>query len=396
MNDSFVQSGIHKLIVLRSVRNDQFAYWHLFCSKLMMKIKLVLKFFGWVSVLSAGLSLSLNSYAEGPIAPKVVIITMYEIGEYTGDAPGEFQYWVEREGLDQVIPFSMGKHDLRMNESGLLGVCTGGGVTNAAIVITALGLDPRFDFSKAYFIVSGIAGGDPADISIGGVAWSRWVVDGDLTRAIDSREVPDDWPYGLFASDGSRPNEIGGIGYTWPNMAFTLNPGLVQWAYDLSKDVELSEHEEVISYRALYDGLPNASGPPRVILGESMGSNAYWHGQVLNQWANDWVSLYTGGKGNFVMTNVEDNGTMRALTRLADSGRLDRDRILVLRTASNYSHQPPGESAIWSLTAPYPADGLTAHESCYRVPAPVVHALIDGWDIYEKTIPSKKPNWLAE
>jgi purine nucleoside permease len=167
-----------------------------------------------ISSLLAAALLNLVS-AQDLIKPKVAIITMFEVGEDAGDAPGEFQHWVERESLDQIIPFDMGPHDLRMNDAGLLGICTGAGVTNSAIVIAALGLDPRFDFSQTYFIVSGIAGGDPQDVSLGGAAWARWVVDGDMTRSISSRETPDDWPYGLFPTDGVRPNDRSS-GYVWP------------------------------------------------------------------------------------------------------------------------------------------------------------------------------------
>ena len=38
---------------------------------------------------------------SGPIQIKVVVVTMFERGEDTGDAPGEYQLWVEREHLDQ-------------------------------------------------------------------------------------------------------------------------------------------------------------------------------------------------------------------------------------------------------------------------------------------------------
>ncbi len=320
------------------------------------------------------------------IPVKVAVITMYELGDHTGDKPGEYQFWVEREKLDKVYSFPMGPHDLRMNDRGVMGICTGPGVTNAAMVITALGLDKRFDFTKTYFIVSGIAGGDPQDVSIGSAAWSRWVVDGDLSHSIDARETPEDWPYGVFPSDGKKPNDRSG-GWAYPNMSFQLNPKLVQWAFNLTKNVELMDHPEVADFRKLYKSHPQASGLPKVVLGESLGSNAYWHGVTLNQWANDWVKLYTEGKGNFMMTNVEDNGTLRALKRLSENGKVDLNRVLVLRTASNYSHQPTGQPVAWSLTAPYPAQGLTALESCYRVASPVVHALVKDWKIYKNEIP---------
>lgn len=86
--------------------------------------------------------------ADRPIPVKVVVVTMFESGADTGDRPGEFQYWVERERLARVLPFPQGYHNLRMNDSGVLGVVTGVGTARAAASIMALGLDPRFDLTK--------------------------------------------------------------------------------------------------------------------------------------------------------------------------------------------------------------------------------------------------------
>ena len=80
---------------------------------------------------------------------KVVVVTMFERGEDTGDAPGEFQLWVEREHLDRVIAVPAGYHHVRMNGDGVLGMLTGVGTAKAAASVMAVGMDPRFDFSKA-------------------------------------------------------------------------------------------------------------------------------------------------------------------------------------------------------------------------------------------------------
>src|SRR5450631_3915595 len=93
--------------------------------------------------------------AEQPIPIKVVIITMFERGADVGDQPGELQYWVERNHLDRVIPFPAGFHDLRMNHDGVLAVLTGVGTAKSTAAIMALGMDPRFDLSKAYWLVAG-------------------------------------------------------------------------------------------------------------------------------------------------------------------------------------------------------------------------------------------------
>ena len=43
--------------------------------------------------------------ASKPIEIKVVVLSMFEQGADTGDVPGEYQYWVEREHLDTILPF---------------------------------------------------------------------------------------------------------------------------------------------------------------------------------------------------------------------------------------------------------------------------------------------------
>jgi len=60
-----------------------------------------------------------------PIAVKVVVVAMFEVGADTGDAPGELQYWVERDHLDKVYPLAAGYHAVRMNGAGEMAVLTG-------------------------------------------------------------------------------------------------------------------------------------------------------------------------------------------------------------------------------------------------------------------------------
>src|ERR1700758_2724923 len=104
---------------------------------------------------------------NAPIQVKVIVVAMFERGEDSGDVPGEYQYWVEREHLDQVLPMPAGYHHVRMNKDGVLGLLTGVGTAKAAASVMALGLDPRFDLSKAYWIVAGIGGGAPSEVSLG-------------------------------------------------------------------------------------------------------------------------------------------------------------------------------------------------------------------------------------
>ena len=154
-----------------------------------------------------GLLICLPAFAKDQSIPvKVVVVTMFERGADTGDQPGELQYWVERNHLDRVIPFPQGYRDLRMNRDGVLAVLTGVGTAKSSAAIMALGMDPRFDLTKAYWMVPACRI-DPARGSLGSAAWAEWVVDGDLAREIDAREIPSGWKTGYLPLRGSVPYE---------------------------------------------------------------------------------------------------------------------------------------------------------------------------------------------
>lgn len=331
-------------------------------------------------VLGIALAAGLTSAAQAPrpIPIKVVIVTMFEHGDDAGDRPGEFQFWVERENLAAEVPFPAGFRTLRLNEArGILGLVTGPGVTNATASVMALGTDPRFDLTRAYWLVAGIAGVDPEDASVGSAAWATYVVDGDLVREFDPRDGPADWPYGRIAIGATAPNRLPDAP-RYETVVYELNRELAEWAYGLTRDVPLPDTPELSAYRARYTGQPKASRPPFVLKGDSLGASTFWHGRILNQWANDWTRLWTNGAGNFVMTNMEDNGTANALQRLTRAGRADYRRLLVLRTASNYTMPPPGTDAASNIFAPYVGYG-PGLEAAHRIGSVVVRRLVERW-----------------
>jgi purine nucleoside permease len=325
--------------------------------------------------------------AESPIVVKVVVVAMFEQGADTGDAPGEFQYWVEREHLDRIFPLPAGNHDLRMNQNGLLGVLTGVGTAKAAATIMALGLDPRFDLSHAYWIVSGIAGGNPANVSLGSAVWAHWVVDGDLAHEIDAREIPADWPTGYVPLRKSTPYEQPAD--TGFGQVYELNASLVQWAYHLTKDVSLPDDAAIAEHRSHFSQSA-AKKAPFVFVGDDLSASTFWHGAKMDAWANAWVSYYTGGQGSFAVTGMEDTGTLQSLTLLAHAGKVDWNRILVLRTVSNYDQPPPGMSAAESLAAEkagkYSAF-LPALENAYAIGHLVVDKLVADWPHTQSQLP---------
>ena len=322
-----------------------------------------------------------------PIPVKVVIVAMFEVGNDTGDQPGELQFWVERDHLDRVYPLPAGYHAVRMNGEGEMAVLTGQGTAHAAATIMALGLDPRFDLSHAYWLIAGIAGGSPDLISLGSAAWARWVVDGDLGYEIDPREIPAEWTTGYIPLRKTRPFEPPAA--PLDGQVYALNTELAEWAWNLTRNTPLADSDHLKEVRSRFDGA-DAQQPPAVILGDEVSSSTYWHGKLSDAWAAEWMRYFTGGQGQFATTAMEDTGTLQSLRGLANAGRVNWNRILVLRTVSNFDQQPRGMTAAESLAhqriGSYSAY-LPSLESAYTVGHVVVNELLNHWPKYSGDIP---------
>ena len=336
-----------------------------------------------------------------------MILSCFEVGNDTGDVPGEFQFFAEREHLTQAIEVPGAPHPLVHNDRGLYGEVAG--VVNVtpghepdhyscvvtSELIMALCLDPKLDLRKTYWIINGIAGVDPASGSIGSTFWAKHVVDGDALHEIDDTEVPPGWPYGLFAVGTPGPNILpvanaatkvlagAVLSYT---MDYPLNPRLADWALRISKDVELPDSEALRAYREKYAGFPLARTPPKVMMGDMLGSARYWHGPKRTRWARDWVKLWTKGEGTFATTSQEQQDYMNTLTDMAKKGYLDIGRVMVLRGASNYC-MPPPDSHAESTIGDETVGTLPAFEADYRAGMAVANELLRNWPRYADAIP---------
>ena len=340
-------------------------------------------------VVCAGSLFGKKQAAGKPIRVKVVVVAMFERGEDTGDTPGEYQLWVEREHLNQIIELPAGYHHVRLNEDGVLGILTGVGTAKAAASVMAIGLDPRFDLSKAYWIVAGIGGGDPADVSLGSAVWAEHVVDGDLAYEIDARQIPADWSTGYVPLRKATPYEQP-VRSELEGEVYALNAGLVDWALHMTHGITLADTEQLKTSRSRFAGFPNAVKPPFVTKGDTLSASTFWHGSRMDEWANVWVRYYTDGKGNYMVCGMEDSGTMQALTFLSQAGRADLQRVLVLRTVSNYDREPPGGNPAESLknmVAGQYAAYFPALEAAEIVGDKVVRDIVEHWSDRERNIP---------
>ena len=313
---------------------------------------------------------------------KAVIVTAFEPD--AGTVPGEFRFWKEREKLSQKFIFPQGYRPLWLSESGVLGIVTGVGAARAAASIMALGLDLRFDFSQAFWLVSGVAGISPAQGSLGSVVLPEYVVDGNLTHELDAREIPPHWTDGFVPIGKSEPYEkpLTARFNGDDGIVFRLNPKLVSWAFEITRDTNLLDTTTMAERRSQFAPAVAAHREPHVLRGDELSSSTFWHGRKMAQRASHWVSYQTEGRGVYAVSGMEDTGTLQSLTFLAVARLVDLNRVLILRGASNFDQQREGITAAESLAetkvATYSAY-LPSLENLHRVGTRLLAALLaDG------------------
>jgi purine nucleoside permease len=311
-----------------------------------------------------------GAYAqETPTAPKVLVVTMFA---------GEAKPWLEHEALTRTISvpgLSKAFPTIGCTEQGLCVATTGKGYANAASSISAIVYSGKFDLTKTYFVISGIAGVDPAKGTLGSALWARWAIDGGLQNEIDAREMPDGWSAGYLAIGAAGPGQKGKLSYG--DEVFRLNEVLLQSAFRLTRQVELVDSDAAKAYRARYPAAP-AAAPPAVAICDTISSDTWWHGAKLAAAMADRAKLATDGAAEPCTTQQEDNASLTALERAADAGLVDFARVAVLRTASNFDREAPGQSAAESLVA-RSGGYLPSVVNAYRVAGALAHAIVADW-----------------
>jgi purine nucleoside permease len=313
------------------------------------------------------------------MAPKVMLITMF--------GP-EAQNWIERLKLDKKVSvpgLSAEYPNVLCNAQQVCLMTTGMGQTNAAASTLALALAPEFDLRKTYFVVAGIAGISPKHGTIGTAAWAHYLVEFGTQWEIDSRDVPKEWPTGYLGINTKGPNEKPPLDYK--TEVFELNPKLQAKAFALSHNVTLSESKESTAWRQHYPAAP-ANQPPVVTQCDTLAGNTWFSGTRLSERAEVWTKLLTDNKGEYCTTQQEDNSTYEALLRASRTGRVDINRLAVVRAGSDFDRPYPGYSEVDNLLKYADQGGFVpALENLYRTGNPLVQDILTHWSAWEKGVP---------
>jgi len=321
---------------------------------------------------------SAQDAGPAPRLVKVLILTMFDREAIPWTQAMPFSDTIAVPGLSADYPV------VRCTPSGLCIVTTGMGHTNAAASTMAVVLSKRFDLSRTYFLVAGIAGIDPNVGTIGAATWARYLVDYGIAHEIDAREMPPAWKAGYFGIHAAAPDVKPELNYR--TEVFQLDETLLQKALSLSANVKLEDNDTARAYRAQYTEAA-ARRPPSVLQCDTAAGDTYWHGKVLGEWATRWTQVLTDGKGRYCTTQQEDNATYEALKRGAAAGLLDLRRVAVLRTASNFDRPHEGQSAYDSLRST--SGGFAAATKNLLIAGrPLVDDIVGHWDRWRDGVPT--------
>lgn len=260
--------------------------------------------------------------AAAPRPVKVLVVSMF--------GP-EGKTWLDHLGPTRAIAVPGLSPDypaVHCNRDQVCVLTTGMGHANAAASMAALIYSRRFDLRKTYFLISGIAGIDPAQGTLGSAAWARYLVDFGLQWELDAREIPAGWRSGYLGINTRSGTEKPPLDYR--TEVFELNDALLQKAYALSRGVKLADSAAAQAYRAKYAYAP-ANQPPAVLQCDTLAGDTWFSGNALGQRARDWTKLLTDGKGTYCTTQQEDNATFEVIKRAAAAGLADTARVAVLR-----------------------------------------------------------------
>lgn len=262
----------------------------------------------------------------------VLVLPKFEIGEMTGDSPGEAQYYYEeylRGGVEYKIP---GLPNPLYVKNGVALNVTQMGKAQTAASLTSILSDTRFDWHDTYIITTGCAGTSTGLTVLGDVIIGKYVIDHDLGHTLDPRDVPPGSK--LFYRDNS---------YDSAAYHFLPNAELI---YNLVKDVPLAQSNAGKSVMARYPAVW-AAREPRVLLGTVMTGDDYWAGLHAHKLGEEIAAAYDAAP--VLVTEMEDAALAAVVARYY--GNLDK--FIVIRDSVDIDIPPDGVdlTELWGVSS---------------------------------------------
>ena len=335
-------------------------------------------FISWASAASLKNTGTLSPRGE-MIAPKVVIISMFEPEAAIWWGIDEFDLLAQNITVPGLSPLFPEVHCTATGD--VCQIITGESEINAAGTVGAFSLSPKFDLTKTYFMVAGIAGINPELATTGAVTFAKYAVQVALQYEFDFRELPDNFTTGYIPLGAYSPDEYPQNIYG--TEVFEVNENLRDIAVSFAKEATLNDTATAQAYRALYTPVAAyaaGAASPAVVPCDVATSDVYYSGDLLSTAFENTTKLFTNGSGIYCSTAQEDNASLSSLLRAASFNLTDFSRIIVMRTASDFDRPPPSVTPLQNLLYAEQGGFHPAIENIYLAGIKVVEGILDGWD----------------
>lgn len=106
----------------------------------------------------------------------------------------------------------------------------------------------------------------------------------------------------------------------------------------------------------------------------------------------EYTSLLTNGTGNYCSTQQEDNATINSLKRAANLGLVDYNRVLVMRSSSDFDKAPPGMDFETFLASDQGGAYEVSLQALLVAGSPFVNAVSTNWTQWASGVPAGLSN----
>lgn len=315
------------------------------------------------------------------IEPKVFIISMFLFEAAPWLDYLDFKHNISLPGLSPMYPHVR----CTLNYS-VCGLTTGEGEINAASTITALGLSSLFDLTHTYFLISGIAGGEPNYTTMGSVTMPKYAIQVALEYEVayqDFISTNSNWTSGYWAYGTKDPWSYAGTVYG--TEVFELNENLIDRAAKLAGTATLQNGtEENFANRRLYTESA-ARGLPSVERCDTVTSDSYFTGKTLNEYFGAYAKMMTNGSATYCSSAQEDNASLEVFTRLHKHGLADYNRVVIMRSISDFTRPPASKANDTVSWFNLPQDGGSqlAFDNLPLAGMPFIEDVLENWeDVY--------------
>ena len=264
---------------------------------------------------------------------RVIIIPKFEIGEMSGDFPGEAQLFYEEycPGCEEIEIPNMPPtgHFYFNDENGVGMLVTGAGKTAAGLSMMAVLSSELYDYSDATIVSVGCAGGSVRNCTLGDVILVTAACDYDLGHHVDAHEKKKNKSQVMWFPDKSYAD------YEYKN----LNADLCDKTYEMIRNCPLQTTEEARAVmKESFGAKKEEDILPTVKKGTALTGDNFWKG-IYGHVTAKFIADYYGCRDPYMVTEMEEV----AIANTAECFNM-LDRLISLRVIVNMDVFMKGET----------------------------------------------------